>query len=282
MTWHVIDMRWLADGGFATILVGRRSDTGAQVIVKRLRDKTPENRRYFSNEAKILRRRIHPRMAEILGGDPDGPDPYYVMPFYTGGGLTRWAGRLTHAQLRRVAFQIAEVVASAHAVDVRLGDLKPDNILLTNTGDLRVADPLGNAGACTIVFGMNSGGTPGYWAPEVAARKTSISKAGDVFSFGATMYHMVTGRIPVDGQNLDPRAVGALIPDDLRNVILACCKIDPRSRPSMREVLVLLAKPTPLKAVAKPAMHPVSAEGGLGALGVLAVFVGLALLANGK
>jgi hypothetical protein len=104
------------------------------------------------------------------------------------------------------------------------------------------------------------------------------------------MYHLITGRVPVDGQSLDPRAVGVLVPDDLRNVILACCNFDPRSRPSMQQVLAFLSKTMPIQATKaaqptppKAAMSPTGVEGGIGALGALAVFVGLvALLANDK
>jgi serine/threonine protein kinase len=212
MSWRVLNLRTLEDGGFATVYVGTRSDNGEQVVVKYLRDKTPDNRRYFVREARILARRVHQRLVEFLGGQPEGPEPYYIMPYYPGGKLTKWAGKLTHAQLRYAARQVADALAHLHSVDVAHGDVKPDNILLTRTGELRVGDPLGNGAGCTIAYGMNSGGTPGYWAPEVAVRQTPISKASDVFSFGATLYHLATGRSPVDGQNFDPRALGILVP----------------------------------------------------------------------
>src|SRR5712691_4266066 len=131
MNWTVLNARMWIEGTFATLWIGNRSDTGALVIVKCLRDKTPDNRRYFSREGRVLRGRFHRRMVEFLGGDLDGPDPYYIMPYYDGGHLTVWAGRMTHGQLRLVALHLAETLANLHAAEVIHGDFKPDNTFVT-------------------------------------------------------------------------------------------------------------------------------------------------------
>ena len=92
-------------------------------------------------------------------------------------------------------------LANLHAgYDVH-GDVKPDNVLVTQEGRLQVADPLGNGSVFTMLFFENHGGTPGYWAPEVRAGGP-ISYAGDVHSYGATLYELLTGRRPRDGQRL--------------------------------------------------------------------------------
>src|SRR5262249_6060356 len=100
-------------------------------------------------------------------------------------------------------------------------------------------DPLGNGINCSVMFAQNHGGTPGYWAPEVAAG-APVSAAGDVYSYGATLYHLLTGQRPSDGQQLD--LILARFPNvhKIREIILACCQSNPGARPTMPEVLRML------------------------------------------
>jgi serine/threonine protein kinase len=242
VSFKVINMRPLGDdGAFGDVYIGNRDDNGEFVVVKFLRDDTPDNRRYFHREVRILNGGLHERLVAILGFNLAGPKPYYIMPYYPGGKLTPWAGRLTHRQLRAIIKQIGEPLAKLHSQQIVHGDVKPDNVLLTNAGDLRLGDPLGNGAGCTVMYRANQGGTPGYMAPEIA-RGSAMSAQGDVFSFGATLFHLVTGRRPEDGQNFDPRMCGVVVPDDIRNIILACCRVDPRRRPRMQQVLASLTQ----------------------------------------
>jgi serine/threonine protein kinase len=86
-------------------------------------------------------------------------------------------------------------------------DVKPDNVLLTKHDPLQVADRLGNGTLVTILFAENRGGTPGYMAPEIIAGGT-IARASDVYSYGATIYHLLTGKVPQHVQRLDPASEG--------------------------------------------------------------------------
>src|SRR5205085_11985460 len=83
------------------------------------------------------------------------------------------------------------------------------------------------------------GGTPGYWAPEI--RKNSVvSPQADAFSYAATLYQLVTGQRPVDGQTLDPWANGFNCLPQLREVIVLCSQTDPNARPTMQQVVRIL------------------------------------------
>lgn len=240
MTWRVNNLRPLGDGGRGELFLGERSDTGEKVVVKFLRDyANDEDRRWFAREMRILSLHLHKRLMPLLGGDPDAPRPYYIMPYFPGGSLTQWCGRVDDSQLRGAAIQLAEVLASMHNRDVVHGDLKPDNVLMSRDGQLQIADPLGNGGGCTLRYTGNRGGTPGYWAPEIAGGGP-MSKEGDVFSYGATLFHLATGRRPDDGCNLDPWAAEVAVPRDLRDLICSCVDSNPASRPSMRQVLATL------------------------------------------
>jgi serine/threonine protein kinase len=78
-----------------------------------------------------------------------------------------------------------------------------------------------------------------------------MSKEGDVFSIGATIYHLATGRRPEDGKSLDPWAVGFHVPADLRQIILAAVRPTPSARPTVSQLL--RAVDGDLAAISEPA-----------------------------
>ena len=115
------------------------------------------------------------------------------------------------------------------------GDFKPANILVSPDGKLNVADPSGNGLGCTVLFSQGVIGTPGYWAPEIGAK--GISRAGDVYSFGATLYELLTGRPPREGCRPDATAEQFTHAPKIRELIDLCCQAAPGARPTMREVV---------------------------------------------
>ena len=199
MSSQVVIIRALHSGGNGDLFIGQRRDTHEYVVVKYLREwHLPHTRRAFAREVRVLGRRLGGLMP-LLFADTEAQHPYYVMPYLMGGSLTRYAGTLADSQLQAIATELAGTLANLHAgYDVH-GDVKPDNVLVTQEGRLQVADPLGNGSVFTMLFFENHGGTPGYWAPEVRAGGP-ISYAGDVHSYGATLYELLTGRRPRDGQ----------------------------------------------------------------------------------
>jgi len=240
MNQHVEILMPLNSGGYGDVYLGRVLPRGTQVVVKYLRDyHLPHCRKAFEREVQILSRRL-PGLIPVLFADLTAQPPYYVMPYLEAGALTQYAGRLGEHQLHAVATDLARTLAGLHAMFGADGDVKPDNVLVTDNGHLQLADPLGNGGLLTMLFSENSGGTPGYCAPEIRAG-ASISRAGDVFSFGATLYHLLTGRRPQDGQRPDPSSEGYRIAPKIREVISACCQWDPKTRPTMEEVSRMLA-----------------------------------------
>ncbi len=239
MNFRVVGLRRLSSGGNGDLFIGQRSDTGEYVVVKFLREWHLQHAREgFEREIRLLGRSV-PGLVPLLGCDLSAQPPFYVMPYFEGGTLTRCAGRLTDNQLDNVASQLARTLANLHAAFEVNGDFKPDNILLARNGEIQVGDPLGNGTFFTILFGKNRGGTPGYWAPEIA-RGGSISRAGDSYSYGATLYHLLTGRRPVDGQRVDPTSEGYRNAPKIREIIAACCQFEPSARLTMQEVLGML------------------------------------------
>ena len=239
MRFQFKNLRPLSSGGYGDLFVGQCSDSGAQIVVKYLREfRTEYCRRAFERAVRLQARGL-PGLVPVLGADTAAERPYCVMPYVEGGTLAQHAGRLTPHQLQAVAVELARPLTTLHAANEVHGDLKPDNILVTKDGHLQVADPLGAGSLLTKLFSVNSGGTPGYWAPEVG-RGGSISCPGDVYSYCATMHHMVTGQRPKEGRPLELNAAGYRDVPKIREIVAAGCLANPQTRPTMHEVLQML------------------------------------------
>ena len=226
----------LDSGGRGDVHLGYVRETNLWVAVKYLREShIPQQRQAFFREIDMLLKGV-PGMIRILDFNKLADPPYYVMEYFAGGKLTQHAGRLPQRPLLSLAAELANVLTDFHHRCGAHGDYKPDNILVTHDGQLRLGDPAGNGFGFSVLLSPARGGTPGYWAPEIRGNGT-ISLQSDVFSFGATLFHLVTGRRPVDGQSLDPRSYGFRCPPALRDVILLCTQINPKARPTMRQVI---------------------------------------------
>ena len=235
----IVNLRLLNSGGYGEVFIGQRSDNGQEVIVKYLRDAhLPHNRKAFFREVKILARRVS-GLVPLLGWNMKAVRPWYVMPYVAGGPLTQYAGLLNERQLQHIAKELAGTLARLHALYIVHGDVKPDNVLVSRGGPL-VADPLGSGFGCTALFSENHGGTPGYCAPEIR-QGGAISYAGDVYSFGATLYHLATGQRPQDGMRLDHVFSAKQSRSLIEEIVIACCQPDASSRPTMSEVVRILA-----------------------------------------
>jgi eukaryotic-like serine/threonine-protein kinase len=239
MSFQVLNMRVFRSGGYGDLFVGVRSDTKESVVVKYLREAhLLHTRKAFEREVRLLARKFR-GIVPLLGWNIAAERPYYIMPLMKGGSLSKHAGKLNATQLRTVARDLAGTLANLHAVNAVHGDFKPDNVLLTEDGQLQVADPLGNGSLLTTLFSENRGGTPGYMAPEIADGG-SISRESDVYSYGATLCHLVTGAVPRPSQPLDRSAEGFRIARDICEVITLCCRCDSSARPTMQDVVRLL------------------------------------------
>ncbi len=237
---EVINLRPLSSGGRADVFLGNLRQDGTQVIAKYLRDAhLPHNRQAFLREINIMSMQV-PGMVRFIAANITAERPFYIMEYLPGGTLLRHAGRLSEHQLHMIAMWLAEMLESFHFKAGAHGDLKPLNILITHDGHLKVGDPLGNGPigigfGFSVLFSPDKGGTEGYRAPEVINGATP-SALSDTFSFAATLYHLFTGRKPVDGQSLDPSVQGFACPEWLRQLIVICSQSEANARPTMSEV----------------------------------------------
>jgi eukaryotic-like serine/threonine-protein kinase len=246
MNLRLVNFRLLQSGGNGDVYSAEMFDAGQRlavrqsVAVKVLREsQLPHVLKGFEREVRVLTQRL-PGLIPILFFNTRAQRPYYVMPLLRRGSLTRYVGMLSPLQLGAAAKELAQIIAALHGKRIIHGDIKPDNVMVADNGRLQVADPLGSGIGCTRLFSYNHGGTPGYWAPEVRAGQP-ISYAADIYSYAATLFHLVTGVRPRDGQALFPIFPE---PDEsvrtFEEIIAACSQVNPNARPTMQEVVRIL------------------------------------------
>jgi WD40 repeat protein len=206
--------RELGRGGMAWVWKARR---GARAVaVKILMPPWAQEegrRRRFAREWELLRRVRHPRVVPVLGHGEWRGLPCLVMPVLDGGSLQQVLNRPRVAGQPPCTFEEASVwfadvlegLEALHRAGLVHGDIKPSNILLDETGHALLAD-LGIArevGAeteqtqATAPTGRLGTGTYLYMAPEQWENPARVDRRADLYSVGATFYHLLTGRLPL-------------------------------------------------------------------------------------
>jgi serine/threonine protein kinase len=249
----------IGEGGMGLVFKARDMQLNRSVAIKvlpadRLAD--PERKRRFLQEAKAASVLNHPNIVTVHGITQERDTDFIVMEFVSGKTLDQLIPNkgLPLNQAVKYGLEIADAVAAAHAAGIVHRDIKPSNIMITEQGRVKVLDfglakltepgePSGQERAepLTTKAGMVFG-TAAYMSPEQAEGKRADVRS-DIFSFGALLYQMVTGRRAFPGENVitilaavmnqEPAPVATLtpkVPRELEWVIARCLKKDPNRR----------------------------------------------------
>ena len=216
--------RPLGHGGMATVYLGHDSELDRPVAIKVLAENLTGDetfRRRFLREAQLAARLSHPNVVSVYdaGEQADGR-PYIVMEHVDGETLAdvlRKRGPLPADEAATLAAQACRGLAHAHAAGLVHRDVKPQNLLLRRDGTLKVAD-FGIARAAEGTALTEAGtvlGTAAYLSPEQALGQEA-TPAADVYSLGAVLYELLTGRPPYQLESLADlaarQAEGAITP----------------------------------------------------------------------
>jgi len=199
-------------GSQAIVYKGRQVSVDRIVAVKILLSKAardPDSRRRFVQEARSAAQLSHNNIVQAIdAGESDGYS-YFIQEFVDGTTvfdvLKGLGGRpMEEAEALRIITQIAEALAHAHSRGFIHRDVKPKNIMLTKEGVAKLADmglarQAADADAALEEIGK-AFGTPYYIAPEQVRGDPRIDFRADIYSLGATLYEMVTGRPPFTAQ----------------------------------------------------------------------------------
>lgn len=209
----VIDGRYtLSDlvgaGGMARVFLARDGVLERDVALKILRDQYAENEEFverFRREALSISRLSHPNIVQIFDrGETENSHYYIAMEYVAGGTLKDRIIREGPLELRKaaeVAAQVASALRIAHENGIIHRDIKPQNILVSESGDVKVAD-FGIAYAATataISDASNILGTVRYMAPEQVIGEP-VTPASDLYSLGVVLYEMLTGQVPFEAE----------------------------------------------------------------------------------
>jgi Tol biopolymer transport system component len=222
----------------------------------------------FEREAQVLASLNHPNIAAIYGLESTGSGVALVLELVEGQSLDAIIrpGGLPLDEVLKLAIQMADALAAAHAAGIVHRDFKPGNVVITPGGQAKVLDfglakPIGLESTSATMTGLaNAGtaegtvmGTAAYMSPEQAAGRP-VDARSDIFSFGSVLFELVTGRRAFEGDtqmstmasiiNEPAKAVSqvnATVPRDIERIISRCHRKDPSKRvQSMADLRVAL------------------------------------------
>ena len=200
----------IGSGGMGTIYRARQLSMNRIVALKvlkksELRDALPLDR--LRREAMLIARMDHPNI--VKGIDMGETDRYYffAMDYIEGRSVKSILdlyGVMDELKAASIVREVVRALQYAHRQKLTHRDIKPGNILISSAGQTKLTD-LGLAKGesdLTITREGTTVGTPQYIAPEQARNPNAADIRSDIYSLGATHYHMVTGRMPFEGETM--------------------------------------------------------------------------------
>lgn len=229
----------------------RRESTTQNIVIANTEydAKVKQFKKSFVKEAKRIAGLSHPNIVHVLSIFEENSTVYYVMQYIGGGSikdLIEEKGEITIDNAVKYSIQIATALEYMHSKNMCHYDIKPGNIMLSDSGDAMLID-FGIAKNYDD-NGLETSTTPpgltkGYAPLELYTSVTQFSPKIDVYSLGATLYAMLTGSTPPEpmkwiGEPFTEKP--ATVPDWLWNVVRKTMSIDSKDRPTMKDFKKML------------------------------------------
>lgn len=238
----------IGTGGMADVYKGRDLKLNRFVAVKVLKSEFSSNKNFVSKfkvEAQSAAGLMHHNIVNVYDVGEENGLHYFVMELVEGITLKNYIEkkiRLSYKEALSIAIQVSQGIEAAHNNGIIHRDIKPQNIIISREGKVKVAD-FGIARAATSdTITSHAMGSVHYTSPEQARGGYSDAKS-DIYSIGITLFEMVTGRVPFDGETTvaiaikhiqedmpSPKVYVSDLPISVEKIILKCTQKNPDRR----------------------------------------------------
>lgn len=238
----------IGTGGMSEVYQAKCHTLNRLVAIKVLKDEYSQDANFvskFKMEAQSAAGLSHPNIVSVYDVVDEGNLHYIVMELIEGITLKSYIIKKVHLGIKEsigIAIQVSQGLAAAHDQHIVHRDIKPQNMIISRDGKVKVAD-FGIARAVSSqTIGPNAVGSVHYISPEQARGDYSDGRS-DIYSLGITMYEMVTGKLPFNGDNPVSVALAHLeepvpkpslsnpeVPASLDRIILKCTQKKPERR----------------------------------------------------
>jgi serine/threonine protein kinase len=255
--------RQLGKGAMGVVYLAQHPQTGQEIAIKFLSGEAAAHTEFvsrFINEAASSAALDHPNIIRVFEAGQDDGTHFMMMEYVDGvdlGHFLEVQEKVKESQILPWIKQSAQAIAYAHSCGIIHRDLKPTNIMLNQNGEVKIAD-LGlsknlEAGGGDLSMTMSGTviGTPYYISPEQARDAKHVDARTDIYSLGATFYHLVTGRPPFGGhsaaevmskhmneQLVSPQRRNNNLSDGISDLLMKMMEKDPDKRFQSMEELV--------------------------------------------
>jgi serine/threonine-protein kinase len=238
----------IGTGGMSDVYKAKDHKLNRSVAVKVLKQEFSENANFVSKfriEAQAAAGLMHPNIVNVYDVGEENGIYYIVMELVEGITLKKYIekkARLSYKEAVSIAIQVSMGIQAAHNNHIIHRDIKPQNIIISKDGKVKVTD-FGIAKAATSnTITSNVMGSVHYTSPEQARGGFSDEKS-DIYSLGITMFEMLTGRVPFNGETTvaiaikhiqeelpSPKEFVPEIPASVEAIIIKCCQKSPDRR----------------------------------------------------
>ncbi len=256
---HCLVQRKLGAGGMGSVYLARHAGLNKSVAIKVLRRDLAEQPEFitrFVREARLAARLEHPNVVQVFDVGDEGGVHYIAMQFVEGRSLEavlKERKKLSLTDALSITKRVAVALTAAHRLGIVHRDIKPANVLVSKDGVVKVAD-FGLAKDEDANRSVSSTGqimgTPYYMSPEQARGEKADART-DLYSLGATLYHMLTGQRAFEGHTplsivvkhvtddpVPPREIDPSIPEAVCRVLARMMAKRPEDRHASAEELI--------------------------------------------